>query len=75
MISPNENDPFICGITEATRKEELKQEQGMAPGPFYSLLNYMLDKEGMQTFPPTNVWQFDRYLVLCLTTDNSITCK
>ena len=63
-ILPNEYDAFIFGIEEAIRKEELRQEQGMEPGPFYNLLNYKPDKEDAGTFPPTHVWQVDMYRVL-----------
>ena len=63
-ILPNEYDAFICGIEEAIRKEELRQEQGMEPGPFYNLLNYKPGKEDAGTFPPTHVWQVDMYRVL-----------
>jgi hypothetical protein len=63
-ILPNEYDAFISGIEEAIRMEELRQEQGTAPGPFFNLLNYKPDKEGAGTFPPTHVWQVDMYRVL-----------
>jgi hypothetical protein len=63
-ILPNEYDAFINGIEEAIRIEEKQQEDGLAPGPFYNIINYKPDKEGAGTFPPTRVWQVDMYRIL-----------
>ena len=63
-ILPNEYDAFINGIEEAIRIEEKRQEDGLAPGPFFNIINYKPDKEGAGIFPPTRVWQIDMYRIL-----------